>query len=470
MQNSVRQQLTTHNWLPWLIVPGIIALAALLGLRASTRWLTLLLAGIGAVLLLWRPALGLTAIIAAALLVRREFDTGSAVKLNTATLLVMAMLGIWLLQMVRAGKVTLARSRTTLPLLLFVGFGLLSLLIGNATWDPNIARSANFTIVQLAQWAIFALAAGAFLLTANLIHTEAGLRTLTWSFLWLAGTIAILGSLPVTRDLARPVTTLVFIRAPFWVLLFSLAAGLLMFDRSMRTGQRLFLAATAGAVLYQAFGPQFGSSSTWVSVAAAAAVLVWLRWPKLRWPVAIAIGLLALSNLLFPALYDFAGGDDEWFRTGGPRVALIQRVLAVVQRNPITGLGPASYRLYANAQPLRYEHITWFNPRVSSHNNYIDLFAHVGIIGIALFVWFVFAAGRLGLGLLQRYQEGFRSAYANALLAAGIASLLLMTFADWILPFVYNIGFPGFQASILVWLFLGGLVALDNLPLDGAEG
>jgi hypothetical protein len=109
MQSSIRQQLTSNNWLPWLIAPAVIGLAAVLGLRASTRWLTLLLAGVGAVLLLWRPALGLSAIVVAALLLRREFDTGSAVKLNTATLLVIAMLGVWMLQMVRAGKITLAK-------------------------------------------------------------------------------------------------------------------------------------------------------------------------------------------------------------------------------------------------------------------------------------------------------------------------------------------------------------------------
>lgn len=38
-----------------------------------------------------------------------------------------------------------------------------------------------------------------------------------------------------------------------------------------------------------------------------------------------------------------------------------------------------------------------------------------------------------------------------------------MLLADWILPFVYNIGFPGFQASVLVWLFMGGLVALEQI-------
>jgi hypothetical protein len=45
-----------------------------------------------------------------------------------------------------------------------------------------------------------------------------------------------------------------------------------------------------------------------------------------------------------------------------------------------------------------------------------------------------------------------------------------MLFADWILPFVYNIQFVGFQASVLVWLFMGGLVALQNMaPVDTHE-
>ena len=52
----------------------------------------------------------------------------------------------------------------------------------------------------------------------------------------------------------------------------------------------------------------------------------------------------------------------------------------------------------------------------------------------------------------------------GAVLAVGVGALVLMVFADWLLPFVYNIGFPGFQASVLVWLFLGGLVALEHMP------
>ena len=66
--------------------------------------------------------------------------------------------------------------------------------------------------------------------------------------------------------------------------------------------------------------------------------------------------------------------------------------------------------------------------------------------------------------LRRRFAAGFAAGYVNGMLAVGIGALVVMLFADWILPFVYNIGFQGFQASVLVWLFMGGLVALENMP------
>jgi hypothetical protein len=42
---------------------------------------------------------------------------------------------------------------------------------------------------------------------------------------------------------------------------------------------------------------------------------------------------------------------------------------------------------------------------------------------------------------------------------------------DWVLPFVYNIGLAGFRASVLGWLFLGGLVSLEQIArLASSEG
>jgi hypothetical protein len=34
---------------------------------------------------------------------------------------------------------------------------------------------------------------------------------------------------------------------------------------------------------------------------------------------------------------------------------------------------------------------------------------------------------------------------------------------DWIIPFVYNVGLKGFRASVLGWIFLGGLVVIERV-------
>jgi hypothetical protein len=59
-------------------------------------------------------------------------------------------------------------------------------------------------------------------------------------------------------------------------------------------------------------------------------------------------------------------------------------------------------------------------------------------------------------------KSGFAIGYANGMVAAGVAAMAIMFLADWVLPYVYNIGFPGFQASVLLWLFMGGLVVLEE--------
>ncbi len=466
---NLRRIGNTDLWPIVAVTLAVLFLAAYLGQRASLRWLGLLVAGTGGVVLLRRPVLGLPALVMAALVLPLEFSTGTQVKLNPAALLVPALLVLWLLDMVRRRNLRLAPSRTTAPLLLFLLAGLLSLLVGNALWEPFVPRPSNFTIVQLSQWAIFAFSAGAFWLTGNLVRDEVWLRRLTATFLILGGGLAIARVLPGAGGLVSRFATIAITRAPFWLLLAALAGGQLLFNRQLSAGWRLFLLAVLAAVLFCSFVLLRISASAWAGVGAIVGVLVWLRWPRLRWPVIVLLLALAIAGILFPAVWEFAGGQPEWTLSGGSRLALIQRVIEVTMRNPITGLGPAAYRPYADMRPLSYLHITWMDPRTSSHNNYVDLFAHSGLVGLGLFLWFVGEVTRLGLRLRARFREGFAAGYVNGTLAAGAGALIVMLLADWILPFVYNIGFPGFQASVLVWLFLGGLVALEQVEDESDE-
>lgn len=464
MIDSLQRRSFGIHWRTGLLVAAVLAGAALLGQRPSALWLMLLVGGIGGAALLQSPILGLFALVAAVLIGPLEISTGTEVKLNLASLLIPALAVIWLLDMIRTRRLTAAASRVNLPLSLFLAANLLSLLVGRATWDLSVPVNSNFLLVQLAQWAIFAFSALAFWLTGNQVKDEIWLQRLVEFFVLLGGGLAILRSLPGLDGLAWTISTVSFIRAPFWVLLTALSAGQLLFNRTMTLPWRIFLLAVLGVSLLYAFVAQQEATSNWVGLLAVLGVLTWLRFPRLRWALILALIISIALGVLFPAVYEFAGGDSEWDASGGSRLVLIERVIEVTMRNPITGLGPAAYRPYAGMKPLPYGRAYWLAPQINSHNNYVDLFAHGGILGLALFFWFAWEVVRLGLKLCKRYVVGFSAGYVNGMLAAWFGALVLMAFADWILPFVYNIGFNGFQASVLVWLFMGGLVALERMP------
>ena len=65
--------------------------------------------------------------------------------------------------------------------------------------------------------------------------------------------------------------------------------------------------------------------------------------------------------------------------------------------------------------------------------------------------------------MLNRVPEGFAKAYVVGALGGLVGMLVAGGLVDWILPFVYNIGFTGFRASILPWIFLGGLISIEQI-------
>jgi hypothetical protein len=90
-------------------------------------------------------------------------------------------------------------------------------------------------------------------------------------------------------------------------------------------------------------------------------------------------------------------------------------------------------------------------------------------VGGFFFAWFVLATSRVGWKLRNKFEDGFARGYIYSCLAGLVACLVASAFGDWLLPFVYNIGINGFRASVLGWLFLGGLVALEQISAAPTE-
>ena len=371
--------------------------AAVLGRRPSLLWIGLIV-GLGVtVVLLKKPLLGLFLLIIVALLGPISISTGTEVSVNLSALLIPLLFVIWLLIRMNRHDIRLVASPTTKPLVAFLILVILSIFISNVIWDPNVPRRDNFILVQFGQWGLWAFSAAAFWLVGNFIKQEVWLRRLTATFLLVAGVLAIVRVLPGGSSVIDVIATHAVTRAPFWMVLTALAAGQLMFNQTLSTRWRVFLIAVLVSVFaYSFFGEQQERTSNWASVGTVIGVLLWLRLPKLRWLVVGVVVILMASGVLVQALYNFAGGDAKWSESGASRGVLIGRVLEDSMRNPITGIGPAAYRWYGMTRPLGYEGAWWVQPLVNSHNNYVDLFSQTGIIGLALFLWFMLELLRVG--------------------------------------------------------------------------
>jgi len=468
------------------VMATAIGLAALLGsaffaTRTSVNGLIVLCAAAGLILLLRWPGLGLVAMAALSFTLPLQIGTGSQVSLTPPVLLIPAVGVAWLAEGLRAGTLRLPRSPTLLPLLLFVAGGLLSLLAGNTYWDPMVTRPQNLLFVQLAQCAIWALSAAIFVLAAELGRRGRWLERATFAFL-AAATLPIAGW--IVHGLPAAIGWNISVQASssmFWVWLAAMATGQLLCNRRLTGVARLALLALLGAAAYVLWRLQYDWISGWLPFTVAAVAVVWLRvWRRSRVAaILLALVLVLLAVVLFPRLFQYVGGEQELEISWGGRQTLYRTVLDLVKPHPILGLGPAAYRHYAFTRWLSMGEggALWLRPAVSSHNNFLDLYAQLGLVGVVFFLWFLVALAVVGWKQLSRFRGGFEEGYVTGAMGGLAGSLAAMMLVDWFLPFVYNVGFPGFRSSALAWMFLGGLVAFaqrsgatDGDAVTGEQG
>jgi O-antigen ligase len=469
MNASATESRSLGKALSLLAVVAVLVLAALLGQRSSRAYL-LLVGGVLAFLVLLRqPGLGLVAVAVLSSSLPFQIGTGTEVPLTPPVVVIPVVVLAWLLDGLRRGEVRLPASRTVLPLFLFLASGLLSLLAGRAYWDPLVPQPSNLLLVQLAQWGIFALSAAIYLVAGDLGARGRWLHAATFAFLTLASAVVLEFYLPPLRrflGLSGRVGG-----SMFWVWLGALTAGQLLFNRRLPAWVRGWLLALFLAAAYVVWFQLNTWISGWVPFTVAALAVAWFWvWRRNRaLALAVAMVLLVLAAVFYPVLFRHAGGQREFSVSWGGRLALYRATLELVEDHPILGLGPAVYRHYGFTRWLTMGvgRALYLQPRISSHNNYIDVYAQMGLVGLGLFVWFLAEVGLLGWRLSARFGEGsgadFEAGYVHGALGGLAGTLAAMMVADWFLPFVYNIGFPGFRTSALAWMFLGGLVALEQV-------
>lgn len=440
-------------WLRLLVVAGVLLLSAVLAPRASPRYLILLVgAGMVLVFLRW-PPLGLATLIVASLVVPFAIGTGSQTSLNATVLLLPLLIGLWVLDMVRRKDLRLLLSRPILPLLALTGVAILAFMAGNLLWFI-FAQTASLQ-AQAGGLAVFMLSAGAFLLVAHQVHDLRWLERLTWLFLAL-GALYIAGRL--VPGLGRFVLRLFQPGATgslFWTWLVALAFSQAAFNRRLHPGWRLALGGLVLATFYVGLFQNRSWASGWLPPLVAVVVILWVGAPRLGLLATLAGGAVAALNVQKVIGLVMIGDQQYSLMTRWEAARILGEIVKV---NPVLGLGPANYYHYTPLFPI----LGWY-VQFNSHNNYVDIVAQTGLLGLACFLWFAWEVGRLGWRLRARVPAGFAQAYVYGALGGLAGTLVAGMLADWVLPFVYNIGLIGFRASVLGWVFLGGLVSLEQM-------
>ena len=437
----------SKKWVQFGIVMITLLASAIVPYWGSTRILMLvpaLLGGIAVLLTLLRKInFGYILVLLSGMFIPFTGPGG----VNATVLIVAALIGLWLMDMfIVKRKFQFISSRILLPVLVFLVLSIISFAMGQIKWFL-FANQAPMD-AQIGGFAIFILSLGTLVATAHLIQDIKWLEIIVWSFIGL-GAIYVFGRafrLPVDRFYLLGFTA----GSMFWTWLIALSFSQLIFNSQLKTYMRGLLLALVIATFYVAIVQAYDWKSGWLPPLAALAVILGLRHPRLVM-LAIPIGLIAAGYLTAALI-----SSDQY--SWGTRVDAWIIVLAISRANPLFGLGFSNYYWYTPLFPIR-----GFRVSFNSHSQYVDLIAQVGFLGLICFVWLFFEVGRLGWSLKDRVPDGFPRAYAYGVLGGVVGTLVAAFLVDWVLPFVYNIGLNGFRASILPWIFFGGLIGVEQI-------
>jgi O-antigen ligase len=238
----------------------------------------------------------------------------------------------------------------------------------------------------------------------------------------------------------------------FYIWLVAMAFSQAIFNGDLHPRWRLILGGLVLITLYILFFLKFGDKSGWISALVCIAAIIGAR----SWRAGLALVPVAALSAWY--LWTGVVATDEY--SISTRFDAWSIMAQIIRISPLLGLGFANYYWYTPLFPIRGYTVSF-----NSHNNYVDIIAQTGLVGLVCFLWLLWEVGRLGWRLRKHAPAGFAQAYVFGALGGLAGTVVAGMLGDWVLPFFYNVGLDGFRASMLGWLFLGGLVSLEQMVI-----
>lgn len=417
------------------------------------------LTGIAGVILVWRyPRPGIVLALGSMLWLPGGFGTGTYTVFPAGVLLLAGLVLMWLGRSALTRIWVLPSAAATVAIGILAASAIVSFVAGNLPWSFFAERASAAS--QIGGLFIFIMSASMLVLIPAQIQDLVSLKRGVIMFAILAAPSALSRGLPLVGNILNQlglVSSIIVLGSQFWIWWLVIIAGQALFNHNLSRAKRIFLLFVGLLPLLESIANYRDWASGWLPQMIGLLTLIALRWPRLS--VALAAISLLLSTAILSSLATAIVNDDLYSAVTRAEAAriLLNNVIPI---SPIFGLGPSNYYFYTPLFP-----IFGYAVRFNSHNNYLDLLAQTGIVGLAAFGWLALILVTTGARLRKRVR-GFARAYVNACLA-GLAGMLVSgLLGDWVIPFVYNIGIDGLRTSLLGWISLGGMLAVERLSRD----
>lgn len=399
----------------------------------------------------WMPAI----LILVSTLLADGISTGTGTKLTFTFLLLNLWLLVWLFKMlVVERKLNVISSIANWPILAFCIVVILSTIWSTIYADKSVSYYFSDKIFpRLMTAVVLMISPLTVLMVANAIRDERLLRVIVW---WFIGVGFVYGGMAIALG---GVFSPLNVRGQFsaWVVMF--AAGQFFFNRQLSLILCLALLVTIGMWIYVVLGLGFSWLSGWLPTFVGLVLISLIYSRKMLIPLSAAVLIYVISN--FGVLQENFGVESEG--SGVTRANAWAEAFDVTSDHLLLGTGPAGYEFYFL---VRGVYSGGVGTGQLAHNNYVDILAQLGIVGILtwLMIW-----GALGFISVQMYrsvpadESGFISGLKATLLAAWPVTMLTMMLGDWITPFTYTQGLSGIDYTIWHWVMPGISLALYTL-------
>lgn len=462
--NKIIPLRSPHQWLEdnrliltkILIVTGVLAASMAIASRGSWKISAALMMlpflGAGFLMLLRWPEAGLLVLLGASL----AFPIDLIDQLGLTAMITLGLTALWVFNMIAIQKkITIVKSRAIGALLVFLVISFLAFLNGQLPWYPVEPAPMSG---QLGGILIYMVAISGFLLTAHQIRDIRWLKALVFILIGIGSVFIFLPLIPGALRFAIMVLPPIVVRGSmFWTWVIVMAFSQALFNKRLHIRWRILLGLYTLGALYVALVPARAWTSGWFPPLVAILVALWIGMPRKAYFATLVGGALVLTQIQ-RIIDDFLYvGDNDYSQTS--RLEAWRIILDITKVNPILGVGPANYSYYTTLFPI----FGWY-VQFNSHNNYVDIYAQTGILGLLCIIWFAFEIFRVGWRLRKIVPKGgFMEAYVYAALGGIVATFVAGMLGDWFLPYVYNATIRAMRTSIIPWLFMGGLLAIEQI-------